>query len=106
MDGMIGWKKNSGADLEHFRPVVVQPSFLVISFFSSLLLQALLHPYFFTRPLPAHHSELPIPARNARRTSGRGQLRRAFDIDVPLEKSLVNPALLVHNVAGMPNFQP
>ena len=21
MDGMIGWKKNSGADLEHFRPV-------------------------------------------------------------------------------------
>lgn len=68
--------------------------------------EALLHPYFFTRPLPAHHSELPIPARNARRTSGRGQLRRAFDIDVPLEKSLVNPALLVHNVAGMPNFQP
>jgi len=68
--------------------------------------EALLHPYFFTEPLPAHHSELPIPARNARKTSGRGLLRRAFDIDVPLEKSLVNPALLVHNVVGMPNFQP
>lgn len=68
--------------------------------------EALLHPYFFTEPLPAHHSELPIPARNARKTSGRGPLRRAFDIDVPLEKSLVNPALLVHNVVGMPNFQP
>ena len=90
-----------------FEIALAVPSFLVIIiFFSSLVLQALLHPYFFTRPLPAHHSELPIPARNARRTSGRGQLRRAFDIDVPMEKSLVNPALLVHNVAGMPNFQP
>lgn len=68
--------------------------------------EALLHPYFFTEPLPAHHSELPIPARNGRKASGRGPLRRAFDIDVPLEKSLVNPALLVHNVVGMPNFQP
>ncbi|KAK2547019.1 Cyclin-dependent kinase 20 [Acropora cervicornis] len=67
---------------------------------------ALLHPYFFTESLPAHHSELPIPARNGRKASGRGPLRRAFDIDVPLEKSLVNPALLVHNVVGMPNFQP
>ncbi|XP_073228851.1 cyclin-dependent kinase 20-like isoform X2 [Porites lutea] len=68
--------------------------------------EALLHPYFFTEPLPAHHSELPIPARNGRKASGRGPLRRAFDIDVPLEKSLVNPASLVHNVVGMPNFQP
>uniref|UniRef100_S4RRG1 Cyclin-dependent kinase 20 n=1 Tax=Petromyzon marinus TaxID=7757 RepID=S4RRG1_PETMA len=28
--------------------------------------EALLHPYFFTAPLPAHHSELPIPQRGAR----------------------------------------
>merc|ERR1712142_547765 len=26
--------------------------------------KALLHPYFFTEPLPAHHSDLPIPQRN------------------------------------------
>ena len=78
--------------------------FSFTSIYCCISFQALLHPYFFTEPLPAHHSELPIPARNARKTSGRGPLRHTFDIDVPLEKSLVNPASLVHNVVGMPDF--
>lgn len=52
---------------------------------------ALLHPYFFTEPLPAHHSELPIPTRQHRRGESR---RDPFGFNVPLEKSLVSPALL------------
>lgn len=54
--------------------------------------EALLHPYFFKEPLPAHHSELPIPARNsARRAGGRPLVGRLFDTEAPLEKSLVPP---------------
>lgn len=51
-------------------------------------LQALLHSYFFTPPLPAHHSELPIPSRKT--PVGHS----TFDVFSPLEQSLVNPKLL------------
>ena len=52
-------------------------------------LQALLHPYFFTPPLPAHHSELPIPTRQSKLTLGKD-----FDALAPIEESLVNQKLL------------
>ena len=55
------------------------------------LFQALLHPYFFKEPLPAHHSELPIPARNSRRLGTRAAVGKLFDTEAPLEKSLVPP---------------
>ncbi|KAI9207783.1 kinase-like domain-containing protein [Polychytrium aggregatum] len=38
--------------------------------------EALLDPYFFSQPLPAHHLELPIPKRQA---------REQFDVDKPLD---------------------
>jgi len=62
--------------------------------------EALLHTYFFQDPLPAHHSELPIPAaRNNKRSLG---VRRRgvggeiadFDVDVPLEATLIDARLL------------
>ncbi|KAK3728556.1 hypothetical protein QZH41_011634 [Actinostola sp. cb2023] len=58
--------------------------------------EALIHPYFFTEPLPAHHSELPIPARNSKKASVRGHHCRGFDIDAKLEKSLISPDRLYH----------
>ncbi|XP_030828515.1 cyclin-dependent kinase 20-like [Strongylocentrotus purpuratus] len=51
--------------------------------------EALLHPYFFTEPLPAHHSELPIPQRSRR--GRRSQHAKEYDIDVPLEQTLIDP---------------
>jgi len=59
---------------------------------------ALIHLYFFRAPLPAHHSELPIPTRQ-RRAGTLLQRRvgvdgRDFDVDAPLEQSLVDPAKL------------
>ncbi|EDO49865.1 predicted protein [Nematostella vectensis] len=59
--------------------------------------EALLHPYFFMEPLPAHHSELPIPSRNSRKASLRASHGKRFDISTKLEKSLVNPARLFHH---------
>ena len=59
---------------------------------------ALIHMYFFRDPLPAHHSELPIPTRQRR--SGTLLQRRVgvdgheFDVDLPLEQSLVDPKIL------------
>ncbi|XP_064605348.1 cyclin-dependent kinase 20-like [Liolophura sinensis] len=53
---------------------------------------ALLHPYFFTEPLPAHHFELPIPQRTRR--LHRRQHAHDYNIDTPLEKSLVDPDFL------------
>lgn len=50
-----------------------------------------MHPYFFKEPLPAHHSELPIPARNFRRAGGRPMIGRFFDTEAPLDKSMVPP---------------
>jgi len=56
---------------------------------------ALLHLYFFSEPLPAHHSELTIPTREKR--CGTLLQRRAgveFDVDLPLEQTLVDPRKL------------
>ncbi|BFZ17989.1 hypothetical protein BsWGS_21028 [Bradybaena similaris] len=52
--------------------------------------KALLHPYFFTEPLPAHHSELPIPQRTRERRVHQ------YNLDLPLSESLVDPDLLAH----------
>ncbi|ESO08896.1 hypothetical protein HELRODRAFT_74648 [Helobdella robusta] len=51
--------------------------------------EALLHPYFFTHPLPSHHSELPIPTKRR----NISQINE-YDVDAPLDNVLVNPALL------------
>ncbi|XP_049611932.1 cyclin-dependent kinase 20 [Syngnathus scovelli] len=58
--------------------------------------QALLHPYFFCSPLPAHHSELPIPQRGSgNHLHPRLQAAPAdFSVNLPLKNSLVQPALL------------
>lgn len=72
--------------LELLKRFLVYPSKLRIA-----ATEALLHPYFFKEPLPAHHSELPIPARNFRHPGGRLMVGRLFDTEAPLEKSLVPP---------------
>ncbi|XP_071960531.1 cyclin-dependent kinase 20-like [Antedon mediterranea] len=59
--------------------------------------EGLIHPYFFTEPLPAHHSELPIPQRS-RRMRHRTQHTKEFDVDCPLEQSLVNPEWIAPHV--------
>lgn len=59
--------------------------------------EALLHLYFFTEPLPAHHSELPIPQRS-KRGLPRRQQTHDYNIDVPLEKTLIDPELLAPHV--------
>ncbi|KAM9752909.1 cyclin-dependent kinase 20 isoform 2-T2 [Menidia menidia] len=57
--------------------------------------QALLHPYFFSAPLPAHHSELPIPQRGGRLPRQRLQAPPTdFLVDLPLQSSLVDPVRL------------
>nr|XP_042701718.1 cyclin-dependent kinase 20 isoform X5 [Chrysemys picta bellii] len=53
--------------------------------------QALLHPYFFTPPLPAHHSELPIPQRGGRTARQGPPHQRNFHIERPVEESVVDP---------------
>ncbi|XP_067880428.1 cyclin-dependent kinase 20 isoform X4 [Heterodontus francisci] len=60
--------------------------------------EALLHPYFFKEPLPAHHSELPIPQRGARKTQQRLQHQHKFHIDRPLEESVTDPDLISQHV--------
>ncbi|XP_062955326.1 cyclin-dependent kinase 20 isoform X1 [Cynocephalus volans] len=59
--------------------------------------QALLHQYFFTAPLPAHPSELPIPQRTGgpapKAPPGPPHIHD-FDVDRPLEESLLNPELI------------
>ena len=54
--------------------------------------EALLHPYFFTEPLPAHHSELPIPVTHR----ANKKLRQTAELDVtaPIQASLVDPATI------------
>lgn len=59
--------------------------------------EALVNPYFFTEPLPAHHSELPIPQRSQRGIQRR-QNAHQYNLDVPLEKSLIDPELLAPHV--------
>ncbi|KAH0628881.1 hypothetical protein JD844_010493 [Phrynosoma platyrhinos] len=56
--------------------------------------QALLHPYFFTPPLPAHHSELPIPQRGGKKAHQGPQHQRDFHVEQPLEESLVDLELV------------
>eukprot|EP00118_Oscarella_pearsei_P010609 m.66109 g.66109 ORF g.66109 m.66109 type:complete len:339 (+) comp35364_c0_seq12:33-1049(+) len=65
-----------------FKRFMVYPSLQRIS-----AADALQHSYFFSEPLPAHHSELPIPARKEERV---GQSR--LDVDQPLGMSIVNPS--------------
>ena len=54
--------------------------------------EALLHPYFFTEPLPAHHSELPIPVTHR----ANKKLRQTSELDVsqPIKNSLIDTALI------------
>ncbi|XP_072016760.1 cyclin-dependent kinase 20-like [Amphiura filiformis] len=52
--------------------------------------EALLHPYFFTAPLPAHHTELPKPQRS-KKFRHRGGHQKEYDVDVPLEHTLLDP---------------
>ncbi|XP_069785359.1 cyclin-dependent kinase 20 isoform X2 [Narcine bancroftii] len=54
---------------------------------------ALLHPYFFKEPLPAHHSELPMPQRGASKTQ-RPQHQHEFRIDRPIKESVIDPELV------------
>ncbi|XP_055983285.1 cyclin-dependent kinase 20 isoform X3 [Sorex fumeus] len=59
--------------------------------------QALLHQYFFTAPLPAHPSELPIPQRPgapASKAHPGAPHVHDFHMDRPLEDSLLNPELI------------
>uniref|UniRef100_A0A8C5SWE7 Cyclin-dependent kinase 20 n=1 Tax=Laticauda laticaudata TaxID=8630 RepID=A0A8C5SWE7_LATLA len=56
--------------------------------------QALLHPYFFTPPLPAHHSELPIPQRGSKKIRQGLQNQRDFHVEQPLEGSVVDLELV------------
>ena len=62
--------------------------------------EALLHPYFFTEPLPAHHSELPIPQRS-KKSLPRRQQTHEYNIDLPLDKSLIDPELLAPYVVKL-----
>uniref|UniRef100_A0A4X1SWN5 Cyclin-dependent kinase 20 n=1 Tax=Sus scrofa TaxID=9823 RepID=A0A4X1SWN5_PIG len=59
--------------------------------------QALLHQYFFTAPLPAHPSELPIPhcpgGPTPKAHPGSPHVHD-FHVDWPLEESLLNPELI------------
>ncbi|XP_070558449.1 cyclin-dependent kinase 20-like isoform X1 [Ptychodera flava] len=55
--------------------------------------EALLHPYFFTEPLPAHHSELPRPTRSHKKRQ-HAQHAYEYDVDASLEFSLVDPDLI------------
>ncbi|CAH1785058.1 unnamed protein product [Owenia fusiformis] len=59
--------------------------------------EALLDPYFFTEPLPAHHSELPIPQRSGRKMR-RVQQAYEYNIEAPLEESLIDPDILAPHV--------
>ncbi|KAI9106065.1 kinase-like domain-containing protein [Phlyctochytrium arcticum] len=45
--------------------------------------EALLDPYFFSKPLPAHHLELPIPERTT---------QEQFNVDAPLDLSVFFPS--------------
>ncbi|XP_074873645.1 cyclin-dependent kinase 20 isoform X3 [Carettochelys insculpta] len=56
--------------------------------------QALVHPYFFTAPLPAHHSELPVPQRGSRMARQGPQHQHDFHVERPVEKSVVDPELV------------
>jgi len=54
--------------------------------------KALHHAYFFTEPLPAHHSELPIPQRQRR--VGQHHQPYEFNVDASFDDCVVAPELL------------
>lgn len=58
--------------------------------------EALLHDYFFTEPLPAHHSELPIPQRSKKIKRPQAQ---DFSIDRPITESLIDPEFVAPYVS-------
>ncbi|ELT98514.1 hypothetical protein CAPTEDRAFT_160136 [Capitella teleta] len=60
--------------------------------------EALLHLYFFMEPLPAHHSELPIPQRGVGKRIRRANHPHDYSIDTPLEESLIDPDLIAPHV--------
>lgn len=62
--------------------------------------QALLHPYFFTDPLPAHHSELPIPQHGGKPSRQRLQPPYEFSAEQPFPESLVDPSLIHPHARG------
>nr|KAG5695647.1 hypothetical protein BaRGS_029137 [Batillaria attramentaria] len=69
---------------------------------NSPVFPALLHPYFFTEPLPAHHSELPIPQRSSKR--GGLHLKHVthdYNVDLPLQEIIIDPDLLAPHVIKM-----
>lgn len=49
---------------------------------------ALYHSYFYTQPLPCHHMDLPIPMRSKRAH------KYEFDLDKPIQESLIDPDLI------------
>nr|XP_028568403.1 cyclin-dependent kinase 20 isoform X6 [Podarcis muralis] len=63
--------------------------------------QALLHPYFFTPPLPAHHLELPIPQRGGKKAHQGPQHQRDFHVEQPLEESVVDLELVAPYVVDV-----
>ena len=65
--------------------------------YESISLQALLHPYFFAEPLPAHHSELPIPQRTSKKMR-RVHQAHDYNVDTPLAESLLDPDLIAPHV--------
>ncbi|KAH9502333.1 Cyclin-dependent kinase 20 [Bulinus truncatus] len=60
--------------------------------------KALLHPYFFTEPLPAHHSELPIPQRSNRSGLQLKHQTHEYNLDVPITDSLIEPLLIAPHI--------
>jgi len=63
--------------------------------------KALLHPYFFTEPLPAHHSDLPIPQRNRTERQRAERGGRGFYVEA-MDAVLVNPELIAPHVPYAP----
>jgi len=63
--------------------------------------KALLHPYFFTEPLPAHHSDLPIPQRNRTERQRAERGGRGFYVEA-MDAVIVNPELIAPHVPYAP----
>lgn len=61
----------------------------------SPLFQAMLHAYFFSEPLPAHHSELPIPQKSKK---ARHSHTKDFGVEVPITESLIDPDLIAPHI--------
>uniref|UniRef100_A0A3P9JDA6 Cyclin-dependent kinase 20 n=1 Tax=Oryzias latipes TaxID=8090 RepID=A0A3P9JDA6_ORYLA len=66
--------------------------------------EALLHPYFFSCPLPAHHSELPIPHRGGRPPHQHPQAPPPdFSVNLSLQSSVVAAVLLKPHALLLPS---